>query len=120
MSDVTGSEADNGQAPRKKRGVPEGLWIRCDSCKNTVFRQQVEKNFYLCPDCDHHFTVPGQVRIRQLLDEDSFEEWWADLTPVDPLEFADSRPYKDRRTAEQPKTGLREACITGAGADRLN
>lgn len=113
MSDATSSEND--QSPRKKRGVPEGLWIRCDSCKNTVFRMQVEKNFYLCPDCDHHFTVPGLVRIQQLVDQDSFEEWWPDMMPLDPLGFADSRPYRERLAAEQKKTGMNEAGIVGRG-----
>ena len=55
MSAGSTSETDDGGAGPKKRGVPEGLWIRCDACKNTVFRGQVEKNLYLCPDCDHHF-----------------------------------------------------------------
>lgn len=99
----------------KKRGVPEGLWIRCDSCHNTVFRAQVERNLHLCPDCGHHFTVPGQVRVQQLLDEDSFEEWWTDLEPADPLGFVDSKPYKDRLKSEQKRTGMKEACITGRG-----
>ena len=75
---------DNGETPRKKRGVPEGLWIQCESCKSTVYRKQVEQNLYLCPDCSHHFIVPGRVRIQQLLDEDSFEEWFDNLTSKDP------------------------------------
>lgn len=115
MSEAQSNDNDAGQAPRKKRGVPEGLWIRCDSCKNTVFRMQVEKNFYLCPDCDYHFTVPARVRIEQLLDQESFEEWWPDMLPVDPLGFADSRPYRDRLKAEQKRTGMKEACVVGRG-----
>lgn len=116
MSAVTMNEAEqSGEAPRKKRGVPEGLWISCDSCKNTVFRKQVEKNLFLCPDCSYHFTVPGRIRIQQLMDEDSFEEWFTELSPKDPLGFVDSKPYKDRLVAEQKKTGLSEACIAGRG-----
>lgn len=76
---------------------------------------QVEKNFYLCPDCDYHFTVPARVRIAQLLDQESFEEWWPDMLPVDPLGFADSRPYRDRLKAEQKRTGMKEACVVGRG-----
>lgn len=116
MSTATPSEAESsGETPRKKRGVPEGLWISCEACKNTVFRKQVEKNLYLCPDCDYHFTVPGRTRIQQLLDEDSFEEWFTQLSPKDPLGFVDSKPYKDRLVAEQRKSGLTEACIAGRG-----
>ena len=116
MSAVTTPDTDqNGEAPRKKRGVPEGLWIPCEACKSTVFRQQVEKNLFMCPECDHHFIVPGRVRIEQLLDEDSFEEWFTGLLPKDPLGFIDSKPYKERLVAEQKKSGLTEACIAGRG-----
>ncbi|WLD12079.1 acetyl-CoA carboxylase, carboxyltransferase subunit beta [Planctellipticum variicoloris] len=108
-------DSDASSQARKKRGVPEGLWIRCDACKNTVFKKQVDKNFGLCPDCGHHFYISAQNRIEQLLDPESFEEWYADLSPLDPLGFADSRPYKDRLVAEQRKTGLKEACIVGRG-----
>ena len=101
--------------PRKKRGVPEGLWLRCDGCAATIFRKQVEKGLGLCPECGHHFYVPAKVRIEQLLDADSFDEWFTELAPADPLGFADKKPYKDRIVAEQKKTGLREACITGRG-----
>ena len=65
---------------RQKRGVPEGLWIQCDGCKSTVYRKQVEQNLYCCPECQHHFYVPAKVRIEQLLDEESFEEWYGNLT----------------------------------------
>ena len=109
-------DLSNGDSsPRKKRGVPEGLWILCDSCKSTIFRKLVEKNLFLCPECDHHFTVPGRERIRQLLDEDSFEEWFAELAPKDPLQFVDSKPYKDRLISEQKKCGMNDACIAGRG-----
>lgn len=107
-------EADSAARP-KKRGVPEGLWIRCEACKNTVFRGHVEKNLYLCPDCNHHFYVPARIRIQQLLDQDSFEEWWPEMSPVDPLGFVDSKPYRERLVAEQKKTGLRDACVVGRG-----
>lgn len=99
----------------KKRGVPEGLWIRCPNCKATIFRKQVENLLGLCPDCGHHFYVSSRDRIRQLLDEDSFEEWDSNLRPADPLGFADKRPYAQRLIEEQKKTGLTEACITGRG-----
>ncbi|MFO0919281.1 MAG: acetyl-CoA carboxylase, carboxyltransferase subunit beta [Planctomycetaceae bacterium] len=118
MSSASPDDADpasNGQPVRKKRGVPEGLWIRCDVCKNTIFRKQVEKNLDMCPDCGHHFYVSAQRRIDQLLDENSFEEWFADMTSKDPLNFVDSKPYRERLIAEQKKTGLRDACIVGRG-----
>ena len=56
-----------------------------------MFRNQVEENLNICSECDHHFYVPTASRIQQLLDLDSFEEWYADLRPVDPLKFADRK-----------------------------
>ncbi|MCA9086225.1 MAG: acetyl-CoA carboxylase carboxyltransferase subunit beta [Planctomycetaceae bacterium] len=100
---------------RPKRGVPEGLWLRCDGCGATVFRNQVEENLNICPECDHHFYVPTAVRIRQLMDPESFEEWFADIRPGDPLGFADRKPYKDRLVAEQKRTGMIDACTVGRG-----
>lgn len=100
---------------RPKRGVPEGLWLRCDGCGATVFRNQVEENLNICPECDHHFYVPTAVRIRQLMDPESFEEWFADIHPGDPLGFADRKPYKDRLVAEQKRTGMIDACTVGRG-----
>src|SRR5262249_37639282 len=61
---------------RPKRGVPEGLWIRCPQCKATIFRKEAESRFNVCPECQYHFYLPARDRIRQLLDQDSFEEWF--------------------------------------------
>lgn len=101
--------------PRPKRGVPDGLWLRCDGCGSTVFRKQVEQNLFCCPECDHHFYVPTAMRIRQLLDPDSFEEWYPDMTSGDPLGFADRKSYPDRVKDEQRRTGMKDACTVGRG-----
>ena len=102
---------------RPKRGVPEGLWVRCDGCHATVFRKEVDKALGVCPEpgCGHHFYVSAATRIRQLLDADSFEEWDADLMPSDPLQFTDNKSYKDRLVSEQKKTGMNDACVAGRG-----
>ena len=115
----TGPKSDTdswiGHVKRRKRGVPEGLWIRCNGCQATVFRNQVEKALGVCPECGYHFYVSAATRISQLLDADSFEEWFANLSPCDPLEFADKKPYRERLVEEQKRTGLREACVAGRG-----
>ncbi len=72
----------------------------------------------LCPECDHHFYVSAGERIRQVLDEGTFEEWDTGLWPTDPLEFADKRSYKERLVAEQKRTGLQDAVLTGGGMIR--
>src|ERR1700682_1548928 len=100
---------------RGKRGVPEGLWIRCPQCKATIFRKEAEARFNVCPECQHHFYLPARERIKQLLDEESFEEWFTDLGPRDPLQFQDRVPYQDRIKAEQAKTGMLDAAVVGRG-----
>ena len=117
MSSVPKTDVESwiGHVKHKKRGVPEGLWMRCHGCQATVFRKQVENNLGVCPECDHHFYVTAATRIQQLLDDDSFEEWFADLSPCDPLGFVDKKSYKERLVAEQKKTGLKDACVVGRG-----
>jgi acetyl-CoA carboxylase carboxyl transferase subunit beta len=102
-------------AGRRKRGVPEGLWIRCPQCKATIFRKEAESHFNVCPECNYHFYLPARERINQLLDQDSFEEWFTDLRPRDALGFKDRVPYAERLKAEQAKTGMLDAAVVGRG-----
>jgi acetyl-CoA carboxylase carboxyl transferase subunit beta len=102
-------------AGRKKRGVPEGLWISCPSCKSTIFRKEAEERLNVCPQCDYHFYISARDRLRHLLDADSFEEWFTELRSLDPLEFEDRIPYRERLKKEQTKTGLSEAAVVGKG-----
>jgi acetyl-CoA carboxylase carboxyl transferase subunit beta len=108
---------DEGPPPggRGKRGVPEGLWIQCPQCKATVYRKEVQSRLNVCPECRYHFYLPARERITQLLDEESFEEWFTDLLPCDPLGFQDRLPYSDRLRAEQKKTGMPDAAVVGRG-----
>ncbi len=103
---------------RPKRGIPEGLWQRCPGCGQTIFSKEVEKRAGVCPECDHHFYVSAAERIRQVLDEGTFEEWDADLRPTDPLGFEDKKKYADRLVAEQKRTGMSDAAVTGGGMIR--
>jgi len=89
--------------------------MRCDGCGATLFRKQVEQNLSVCPECNHHMPLTAVERIRQLLDQDTFEDWFSDLQPADPLEFDDRRPYPERVRAEQARTGLNEAALVGQG-----
>ncbi len=100
---------------RPKRGVPEGLFRKCPSCKATIFRKEAEDKLFVCPECDHHFYMPASSRIASLLDPDSFEEWFTHLQSLDPLEFKDRKSYAERIRDEQKKTGLQEAAVVGKG-----
>ncbi len=98
---------------RTKRGVPEGLWMRCPGCQRAIFRKEANKRMGICPECDYHLYVSARTRIEQLLDEGTFEEWDTGLIPADPLGFADKKPYADRLAEEQKRTGLTDAALTG-------
>jgi acetyl-CoA carboxylase carboxyl transferase subunit beta len=100
---------------RPKRGVPEGLWKRCPGCQATIFRKEAEKRLGVCPECDYHWYVPARQRVAQVLDEGTFEEWDAELTTADPLQFVN---YPQKIEEEQKRTGLREAAVVGTGMIR--
>ncbi|MFQ5965513.1 MAG: acetyl-CoA carboxylase, carboxyltransferase subunit beta [Candidatus Scalinduaceae bacterium] len=100
---------------RKKRNIPDGLWTRCKGCNNVVYKKKVEENYNICPECNHHFRISTTERIRITLDEGSFEEYWKDMLPADPINFKDRISYKSRITNEQQKTGLNEAATVGKG-----
>lgn len=118
MATTDKPEAPPAMTRRPKRGVPEGLWRRCPGCQGMIFRQEAEKRLGVCPECDYHWYVSAQERIRQLLDDGTFEEWDAQLEPTDPLQFADKKPYSERLKDEQARTGLRDAAVTGSGMIR--
>ncbi len=118
MSSGTEPTSVRNTAKRPKRGVPEGLWMRCPGCQEIIFRREAERRLGVCPHCDYHWYVPARERVRQVLDEGTFEEWDADLEPADPLGFADKKPYAERLVTEQQRTGLRDAALTGTGMIR--
>jgi acetyl-CoA carboxylase carboxyl transferase subunit beta len=98
--------------------VPEGLWLKCDGCGATIYRKEAEERLNVCPQCGFHWYVSAATRIEQLLDAGTFEEWDADLKPADPLGFRDKKPYAERIVAEQKRTGLKDAALTGTGMIR--
>src|ERR1700704_4971874 len=104
MNPTETTKAKPAMTDRPKRGVPEGMWKRCDKCKATIFRKEAESRFNVCPECDHHFYLPALTRIQQLFDEESFEEWFTDIRPMDVLDFKDRKPYAQRLLDEQAKT----------------
>src|SRR5690606_21213625 len=83
-----------------------------------IFRKQAEQLLGVCPECDYHWTISALQRIEQVLDTGTFEEWDASLTSLDPLGFKDKKSYAERIVAEQKRTGLRDAALTGCGMIR--
>ena len=79
-----------------KRGVPEGLWLKCPSCDTVLYTSDVEKNQHVCMKCNYHMRIGARARLAALLDETGRKEIGADVTPVDSLKFKDSKKYPDR------------------------
>ncbi len=97
----------------EKKSVPKGIWLRCDSCNEILFGPDLEANLRVCPKCQHHFALPTGERIRMLVDEGSFVEEDEGLDPTDPLEFKDSKKYKDRLKNTRKVSGHSEAYRAG-------
>lgn len=110
--------SDRTRRVREKRGVPSGLWLRCDDCGAMVFRKEAQRIMNVCPECGHHMYLSAWDRINSVLDDGTFDQWDANLAPLDPLKFQDKRRYQDRLIAEQQRTGLRDAVLTGSGMIR--
>lgn len=102
-------------ATSQKKGVPEGLWIKCVGCSSVLYRSELLKNLSVCPNCNHHHRLSARERIEQFLDEIGQEEIAANLEPIDRLKFKDSKKYKDRISQAQKATGEKEALIVVKG-----
>lgn len=92
----------------------EGLWVRCDGCREIIFKADLEANLQVCPKCGHHFRIDARTRIENLL-EPGYELVDLDLRSTDPLDFTDLKPYKRRLAEAQKKTGLNDAIINAIG-----
>ncbi|RDI46073.1 acetyl-CoA carboxylase, carboxyltransferase subunit beta [Aquicella lusitana] len=98
-----------------KKGVPEGLWSKCDNCNSILYRSELERNLEVCPKCDYHIRIAARTRLQYFLDPDSGIEIAADVGPEDRLKFRDLKKYKDRLAAAQKETGEKEALIAMRG-----
>ncbi len=98
-----------------KASIPEGIWTKCDSCGQVLYRAELERNFEVCPKCDHHMRISARMRLHMMLDEDSEVELGSELEPKDALKFKDSKKYKDRLVAAQKSTGEKDALIVMKG-----
>jgi len=106
-------KGEPGEERPKKVMIAEGLWVKCESCKEIVYRAEVDRAGRVCPKCRYPFRISARERVASLIDEGSFEEREAGLRSRDPLGFKDTKKYTDRLKAARSKTGLEEAVITG-------
>jgi len=107
------------KAVREERGrsvVPEGLWTRCDGCREIIYSKELEKNQRICPKCGYHFRIDVGTRIAMLLDEEPSAELFAGIRPADPLGFVDTKRYVDRLSAYQEALEVEDAVVVVEGA----
>ena len=100
---------------KRTRSVPEGVWIKCPSCDAHLYRNELERNLYVCPKCTHHMRIGARRRLEYFLDPETIEEVGGNLEPVDPLKFKDSKRYRDRVSQAQKKTGEKDALVAARG-----
>ncbi|ANJ66488.1 acetyl-CoA carboxylase subunit beta [Halothiobacillus diazotrophicus] len=99
----------------EKRGVPEGLWIKCGGCDAVLYRDELKRNQQVCPKCGHHMRIGVRERLEYFLDDSAREELFTDVAPVDMLKFRDQKKYRDRLTASQRATDETDALIVFRG-----
>jgi acetyl-CoA carboxylase carboxyl transferase subunit beta len=107
-----GNELDT-SGERKVR--TEGLWVKCDGCRQVIWKKDLEENLNCCPKCNKHFRIDARARLAHLLDDNQYEVDDANLASTDPLKFVDLKPYSSRLTAAKRETGLNDAVINARG-----
>jgi acetyl-CoA carboxylase carboxyl transferase subunit beta len=108
-------ESSEIQTTEEKRVRTEGLWVKCEGCRQIIWKKELEDNLNVCTKCDYHFRIDARQRLMLLLDEDSIETHDDKLESTDPLNFSDTRPYKSRLEKSKAATQLKDAIINATG-----
>jgi acetyl-CoA carboxylase carboxyl transferase subunit beta len=103
------------EAVEKQTAIPEGLWVKCDECKEIVYKKEVEQNFMVCPKCGYHFRLSARDRFELLFDDNKFKELATDIRSGDPLEFKDTKRYRDRLRVYEQRVGKGDAVLVAEG-----
>jgi acetyl-CoA carboxylase carboxyl transferase subunit beta len=99
----------------KPSRVPEGLWVKCPGCTQLIYKKDLEQNLNVCPKCAHHFRLTAAERLKALFDDGAYQEHFTNLTSTDPLQFTDTKPYRDRLEKTIASTGLTDAVVIATG-----
>ncbi|MBU1124642.1 MAG: acetyl-CoA carboxylase, carboxyltransferase subunit beta [Candidatus Omnitrophica bacterium] len=99
----------------KKKEIPHGLWTKCEGCAETLYNKTLDENLRVCPKCNYHFVLGAHERLEMLLDSETFVEFDKDMVSVDPLNFKGPKTYKEKISADQANTSLKDAAISGEG-----
>jgi acetyl-CoA carboxylase carboxyl transferase subunit beta len=102
--------------PRERQSkVPEGVWVKCESCREILYNKELSRNFKICPKCGYHFRLSATERLRMLFDDEKYGELDGDLRSADPLKFRDTKRYRDRLKHYEETAGHSDAIIIGSG-----
>ena len=102
--------------PRERQSkVPEGLWVKCDNCREILYSKELARSFKICPKCSYHFRLSASERLRMLFDDEKYTELDGELRSADPLRFRDTKRYRDRLKQNQENVGASDAIVVGAG-----
>ena len=93
----------------------EGLWMKCDGCRQIIWKKDLETSWNICGKCGYHFRLDARARLRLLVDDNQYTEHDAGIESTDPLHFVDLKPYQERLASAQQSTGLKDAVITAEG-----
>ncbi|HEY3616929.1 MAG TPA: acetyl-CoA carboxylase, carboxyltransferase subunit beta [Candidatus Sulfotelmatobacter sp.] len=99
----------------EKKVRTEGLWVKCEGCRQIIWKKDLEENLNVCPKCDKHFRIDARTRLAQLLDDNQYETFDGNISSTDPLKFVDLKPYSSRLKQAQQDTGLKDAIINAQG-----
>ena len=99
----------------KKKDIPHGLWTKCDSCNQPLYKKSLEENLWVCPKCNYHFSLSAKQRIKILIDKKTFQEYDKNMQSCDPLNFKGPKTYPEKLKKDKEATGLTEAVISGKG-----
>jgi acetyl-CoA carboxylase carboxyl transferase subunit beta len=99
----------------EKKVRTEGLWVKCEGCRQIIWKKDLEENLNVCPKCDKHFRIDARTRLAQLLDDNQYETFDGNISSTDPLKFVDLKPYSSRLKQAQKDTGLKDAIINAQG-----
>ncbi|MBZ5681308.1 MAG: acetyl-CoA carboxylase, carboxyltransferase subunit beta [Acidobacteriia bacterium] len=99
----------------EKKVRTEGLWVKCENCRQIIWKKDLEENMNVCPKCDKHFRIDARTRLAQLLDDGQYETFDGNLVSTDPLKFVDLKAYSKRLQQAQEETGLNDAVINAQG-----
>ena len=98
-----------------KRGVPQGLWRKCQDCSSVLYSADLDKSFQVCPNCDHHMRLSARQRLRMIFDDESYDEIGMSIRPLDSLRFKDNKRYRDRLADATKNSSENEAILCGVG-----